>query len=141
VNKPHWLEVGTRGVGLYIRIYDKEAESKGDPAYDGVWRVEAEIAKDKANEAFHWLISRRFAVVAIRECGTAHLAQRGIRLAGERYSKWYIVPMDARPDTDTERTLGWLRKLVRPAIARLLKHTDRSVIIDALGLWPSETED
>lgn len=137
--KPHWLEIGIRGTGIYIRIYDKEAEQAKDPAYEGVWRIEVEIAKERANDAFHWLISSGGTGRAIQDIGLAHFAERGIRLAGVRPDKWFTIRQPPRPDTDTERTLGWLRKLVRPAVLRLLQHTERDVIIDALGLWDSET--
>lgn len=133
--RPHWLEIGRRGAGLYIRLYDKFEESGRDPAYDGVWRLEAELSKEHANEAFHWIVSSGGAVRAVSDVGLAYFAKRGLRLAGVRPAQWFTVPLPARRDSDAERTLAWLRKLVRPAVAKLLTQVSRDEIIQALELF------
>lgn len=133
--RPHWLEVGRRGAGIYLRIYDKWEESGRDPAYEGVWRLEAEIAKEHANEAFHWLVSRGGTGRAVADVGLAYFARRGIRLAGTRPSEWFDILVPSRPDDDASRTLAWLHKLVRPAVRKLLTYVDKADIMEALELF------
>lgn len=132
---PHWFEAGSRDSDIYLRVYDKEAESKADPAYEGVWRCEVEVKKEPANEIFHSIRRRGDDANAARDWSLALLAKRGIRLAGVRPGEWYIVPISPRPDRDVDRTLGWLSKVVRPAIKKLLREVPVRDIIDALELW------
>lgn len=133
-NKPHWLEIGRRGAGIYIRIYDKWEESGRDPAYEGVWRIEVELSKEHANEALHWIVSNGGTLRAVADVGLAYFARRGLRLAGTRPANWFTIPLSPRPNSDAERTLGWLRKLVRPAVAKLLTEVSRDDILQALEL-------
>lgn len=132
---PHWFEAGSRDSDLYLRVYDKEAESDQDPAYEGVWRIEMEVKKEPANEIFHAIRRRGNDAQSVRDWALALFAKRGIRLAGVRPGEWYIVPVSPRPDRDVDRTLGWLRKVVRPAIAKLLTEIPIGDIMDALELY------
>lgn len=138
--RPHWLQIGCRGAGIYLRIYDKWEESGRDPAYEGVWRVEAELAKECANEAFHWIVSRRGTVNAVRDVGLAMFARRGIRLAGVRPAEWFTVEQLPRRNSDVDRRMAWLRKLVRPAIRKLLTEVSQTEIMDALELFQKDYE-
>lgn len=131
---PHGLEIGKRGIRLFVRIYDKWEQSKHDPCYEGVWRYEIELAKDAANEAFHTIRRSGRRRDVERAYLFAGLAERGIVLAGMVDDERVTIHHAPRPDADNDRTMGWLAKLVRPAIERLLTDVSRETILNVLGL-------
>ena len=135
---PHGLEIGKRGVRLFVRVYDKWQQSKYDPHYEGVWRYEIELAKDSANEAFHAIRCSGRRRELERAYALAGLAERGLVLAGLVDDERVTIHSSPRPDADNDRTMGWLAKLVRPAIERLLTDVSRETIMNVLGLNDGE---
>lgn len=131
---PHGLEIGKRGVRLFVRVYDKWLQSKRDPHYEGVWRYEIELAKEAANEAFHAIRGGGRRRELERAYCIAGLAERGIVLAGVQHDERIVICSEPRRDTDDDRTMAWLAKLVRPAVERLLHGRSRDDILDVLGL-------
>lgn len=140
--KPHWWEAGRRGGECYLKIYDKWEEQGRDPAYDGVWRIEAELQEEGANEVFHAQLLRRGGVDAIRDCGLAAFARRGIRLAGVRPGEWIDIPRSPKASDDVSVRMAWLGKVVRSSIGKLKGQVDLYAIIDILGLteWTWEND-
>ena len=132
--KPHWWEYGARGGALYIRVYDKWEEQRRDPAYDGVWRVEAELQEEYANEVFHAHILRRGGVQPIVDSGLAAFARAGIRMAGIRPGEWVDLVRDPRSSDDVSKTMGWYRRVVASSVSKLKGQVDRDAILEALGL-------
>lgn len=140
--KPHWWEYGARGGALYLRIYDKWEEQHRDPAYDGVWRIEAELQEAYANEVFHAHVLRRGGMQPIIDCGLAAFAKAGIRLAGIRPGQWIDLVRDPRATDDVSKTMGWYRRVVASSVGKLKGQVDRDAILEALGLaewqWQSD---
>lgn len=129
----HSVQLGRRGKRLFIRVYDKEAQSR-EERYKGCWRFECELAKEEANVVFHWLDRRGWRDHDVRLRALAYLSDRGIAfdggLPGQRQ-----VPCSGTPDRDPlEKRLDWLVRCVRPAVRDMLQHVDTGTILLALGL-------
>jgi len=112
--------LGARTSDLFVRIYDKMRESKGQQDFTNCLRYEVELKGQDAVAAWapenrtppgrHWLAS--FVL--------ARLAERGVTL---EIPDHLVVPTAARPPVrraSRESRLAWLENQVRPSIDRLV---------------------
>ena len=111
--------IGSRASDSSIRIYDKWRERGQDEDYKYAWRFEIE-AKDReacalwpepgapAPSSAYWA-----------EIVKARLAGRGVVLPGLRDVLRVPSPRIAKEASSVERTIGWLRNQVAPAVERL----------------------
>lgn len=128
------LYIGRRTSPVFIRVYDKEAESGGDTGYKGCWRLEIELKEDAANETFHGLRAIDFAEDGIAASVLAYGAERGLCFADMRYDEWDPYAAGAGLVTDVARKLNWLGTTVAPSVRFLLRNSNVADIIAALGL-------
>ena len=128
------LYIGRRTSPVFIRLYDKEAESGGAQEYMGAWRLEVELKEDAANETFHALRSVDFAEDSLTACCLAYGAERGLCFSNWQYDRWDAYAAGAGLVTDVARKLNWLGTTVAPSIRFLLRNSTPDAIIGALGL-------
>lgn len=128
------LYIGKRGSPLFVRLYDKQAESGNAAEYQGCWRLEVELQQEAANDTFHSLRSVEFAEDSCTAACLAYSAERGIRFLGWEYCRWDATRAGPEVATDVARKINWLSTGVRPAIRFLLRNCDVRTIIAALGL-------
>jgi len=130
----HTLYIGERESPLFVRLYDKQAESGGAPEYQGCWRLEVELKKEAGNETFHNLRSVDFGEDSLTACCLAYCSERGVLFPGWEYGRWDAYAAGAGMVTDVARKLNWLATAVAPAIRFLLRNCDTARIIRVLGL-------
>jgi hypothetical protein len=128
------LYIGARTSPAFIRIYDKEAESGGDAAYKGCWRVEVELKEDAANETFHALRAGDFNEDALTACVLTYCEARGVRFPDWSYDRWDAYAAGAGLVTDVARKLNWLSTTVAPSVRFLLRNCRTADIVSVLGL-------
>lgn len=131
------LYIGRRGKSIFLRVYDKQEESSEDEYYRGSWRVEAELAKDTANDTFHAIRRTGFELGALRRMAAAAYAYRGLRFAGWEDLGPFAVPPGTAALTDAGRKLAWLDRTVAPSVRWLVDEVGLNSVLEALGLRQS----
>ncbi len=126
--------VGTRTSEQFARIYNKDAES-GDKAYERVWRYEVQLKNKYAVKTAEQFASGTYpkvnhALVFVKQW----LRHRGVSTPWKADAELLPLPTGAKPNTQIEAKLDWLRTQVRPALRVLLKYGLRDAILEALGL-------
>lgn len=126
--------VGTRTSEQFARIYNKEAES-GKAEYERVWRYEVQLKNKLATKLAEQIASKTYptvnhAAVFVKQW----LAHRGVQTPWKADAELLPLPKQAKPNTQVEAKLEWLRTQVRPTLRGLLKYGLRDAILEALGL-------
>lgn len=130
--------LGSRQSAMYIRVYDKHAES-GKDEYKGVWRIEAEFHDEAANDIFHRLRVQPDLDGAASGVLAANIARRGLFVPITRDDKWRPQDFYREGVTDNNKSLEWLKTQVAPTIRRLLREGLEDDILFALGLQKRST--
>lgn len=125
------LRLGKRTSDRFMRMYNKAAES-GEARYYGAHRYEVETKGGQATT-----VARALRVESARPafCASfvhAHCTDRGIVpvfLASERVN---LLP-GFRRRSDTDASLDWLTRAVRPTVSRVLAQGRTNDLLSALG--------
>lgn len=133
------LYVGSRQSDVYVRIYNKEAESKR-PEYVGAIRYEVELKNLVANKVGGLLGEMLKSLYASNEQITGiimttvleQLAKRGIEtgLSSDEAPISLVVP---KKQTDVDAKLAWLAKSVAPTIKWLRERGWEGHVLHVLG--------
>ncbi len=136
--------VGKRSSDMFLRIYNKEAESADDAdlaaRYERCWRYELEVKGGTARKLAAALVEtegdQRAADVQamLHEYVSRHGMEPAFPHSGGR-----ALVKGFRRRSDRESKLAWLDKSVRPAVAWLASTGDPSDIYKALGLNESRS--
>lgn len=113
------LAVGSRASEVYIRLYDKFAESKHSDDWAYAWRWEVEL---KGTTAQHVYTNYRSGIDNATGCAAivaSMCKSRGLPCIGLDYALASQVTSPTRAATDYEEKLAWLRKQVAPTLQRL----------------------
>lgn len=131
------LYIGSRKSDVFIRIYDKCAESKG--IYKpGAWRYELEFKRQPARDLAHSLAATTAPRTVISQLIYDRLTHRGVRPAWERPSGSLRVKQ-TRVRSSDETRLEWMADTVAPAVRSLLRRVPKDDVYRALGLLPDGT--
>ena len=128
------LMIGSRESPVYIRIYNKEAQSNGEERYKGCTRYEVEYKGEVAKEILHRGGIRRGGASGIADEVVGLLHRRGVDISGYVSSNGHSARPAPRISTTDERKLEWLRTQVQPTVKGLLTRHDVGLILRALGL-------
>lgn len=113
------LQLGSRSSEVYVRLYDKFAESNYDQQWAYAWRWEVELKGKTAGDVYanyHDQLNNPAACGAI----IASLCRgRGLPCFGTDYALTGEVRSSVREATDYEEKLKWLRRQVAPTLQRL----------------------
>jgi hypothetical protein len=126
--------IGSRTSEVYVRIYDKGAES-GDEDYEGAVRFEAEYKGKAATR----ILNDTEGVLPCAEWWYSVVARtllrRGISLPAVSELAYIPTPDDEPAVSDEARRLAWLAGSVAGVVAKLIAGgVDRGLIVDTLGL-------
>lgn len=133
--------VGKRSSDRFLRVYNKEAESKdgGDPAaivrYPNCWRYELELKGLAARPAALAAVGATDRPAFVQQYVHDYVSDHGIRAAFLPGGDRVLLP-GFRRRSDYGTRLAWVRRSVNPALKQMLEEGDRAEILDALGLGP-----
>lgn len=124
--------LGKRSADRYLRLYDKQAESK-DPHYLGCWRYEVESKGT---------VAASLALACPRGTDRSAFCQGYVHDAfnSRRVTPWFgpsdepVLVRGFRRRADADRSLAWLQRSVRPTLERLGAGGFVREMYDALGL-------
>lgn len=133
--------IGSRRSQVYVRIYNKEAESGNDEAYKGCVRYEIEFKGGAAVEAWRLLVDARDQSREAMEMVIAKMRHYGAEpFEGYTVRKGYNVVSAVRP-TDLETQLLWLERSVRPLVKKLIDKGYGSDVYYALGIASADEDE
>lgn len=129
------LYLGRRSSDWFCRVYRKDRE---DPSYDRPsWRFELELKRKPAIDCLRYLAPVRTEAQSILATLGDYLRRRGIDCPWR--SDGAALALRQPPTrTDTTRRLDWFRVQVAPAVAEVLQHVPREVVLEALGLQSNQ---
>lgn len=137
--------VGDRSSDWFLRIYNKEAESRADldqaRHYERCWRYELEVKGGTANAlAGHLLANGPDARAGdVQSMVWEYVHRHGIEPTFDRSTGAKLIP-GFRRRSDRDSKLAWLAKSVKPACDWLAETGDSRDVYEALGLpWASDT--
>lgn len=123
--------IGKRASDVYVRIYDKEAESQLDHYKDCV-RYEVELKNERAFLTCRSLASSPTPEAAVLAIVWTYIRDRGIR------PPWHIKDRASNrcsySSSNAQKRLQWLERSVRPAVRDLIESGMMVQALDALGL-------
>jgi hypothetical protein len=111
--------IGSRSSSLFIRVYDKQKESKGKPDFVGAVRYEAEYHEEEAVQVW-----AKLGTSGGNPSACAALVRGALHSRGVLLPEWVQVPAMCREVprsevTSTAQSVEWLRRSVRPTLRRL----------------------
>lgn len=125
---------GGRTSPLYVRCYNKEAQSGGTEEYRGCLRLEAECKGEIAEHVFDELVGQAWHGEVVGELLHSALGHRGIDDLGTafdlRQSIWHFPHVP----TSVDRKLQWLENMVRGTVKQLMVDGYTEAVYTALGL-------
>lgn len=126
------LYIGRRVSDVYIRVYNKEAES-GDERYRNAWRYEVEYKGDAAD-----LVALALAGASSRDNFIfaqvyGECCRRGIDAPFLPCGS-YVRVTQPTSRTDAQHRLGWLYSQVRPTVQELVAQGFRQEVLGALDM-------
>lgn len=113
------LSVGSRESAVYGRVYDKYRESGNSTENEFAWRWEVELKKEACKDVlvnYRDSLGRDSAVASIV---SGLFADRGVVCPGLYIPLRGIAKVPARPETDYESKIAWLRRTVAPTVMKL----------------------
>jgi len=112
--------LGSRNSEMFVRVYDKGAESEGEAGYEGSVRYEAELSGGTAQEAFTALARVGADENACADRVQSYLLARGVSLPVWVSRETLQRRIVAKEASNADATLAWLASAVRPSIRRLI---------------------
>ncbi len=133
------LYIGRRTSPVFLRVYDKWRET-GYTWPPNTWRYEAELKGTAARNAVAQLCEHGWSRSSIQTLAWHAFSRAGLNpiWTPSEDIDWRPYP---RPVPDAERTLGWLRTTVAPAIDHLQSHYPLDAILEALGVAVGDVDD
>jgi Replication initiation factor len=128
------LYIGSRKSVEFVRIYNKEKESRGEDEYRGCTRYEVEYHDESARALVYRSGARRGGSGWLLGEVSSILHRRGVGVLASLLASEPINPPHRRVATSDERKIDWLRTQVAPTVRSLLTRHDAAVILTALGL-------
>lgn len=125
--------VGSRQSAVYLRIYNKHAETKDD-RFKGCVRFEVELKDYAAKSAIESIVSSGLVSQRILSGVSAMVRDRGGLLPLEKNLRGFAVATPPKMASDCDRRLAWLRAQVRPSVKMLLDHGLEKELLESLGL-------
>jgi hypothetical protein len=117
-DKCQTVYVGSRKSDIFVRLYDKHAESK-DEEWAGCVRMEVEF-KGKASQALWAHVAEKGeGTMYLLQCLLAVLAKKGIDVSKVDLDRQDIV-MPPPEKNRIEATIGWLASQVAPSVQRVV---------------------
>jgi len=128
---PQTLYVGSRQSDVFIRIYDKYAESR-DERYRGCVRFEIEFKGKRGLLVARAMLAHTEDFAFASACLPGYLLAAGI---SSEFDSACLTPSEVRRrKSDRARVLSWLRKGVKPSVLALIRQGNPAEVVDALGL-------
>lgn len=132
------LTIGSRSSDAYLRVYDKERESKREE-YRDCWRYELELKRKLANGAAANLYNSEEPCTDV--CST--VSMWGLMRAcvvpwGSEVQELSLIPVVR--SGGAEDTVRWLRMCVRASVQRAVASGKRFEVLSALGLYDEPEE-
>lgn len=127
--------IGSKKSLVYIRIYDKGAESR-NPDLDGFVRYEVEYHNEASKAVAKGLMQQNGRMVGRRVVDTVayELSKRRVEVPFAYDGGQEVVIVTEKKETDAERKLQWLRAQVRPTVEWLASIGMLSEVIESLGM-------
>ena len=121
-HKAQTVYIGSRASDIFLRVYDKYAES-GREEYRGCVRFELEL-KGRASKAY-WeqVVLQKMTIAQSLEMVVTMFRERGAPVPNEDIQDMDIH-LPPRQPTRTQTTLDWLNRQVAPTVKRLTKEYD-----------------
>lgn len=129
---------GSRTSRYYGRIYDKSAESNGEPGL--IWRYEVEVKKPASKLVYDQLLDSQAPKDLIREHVFQFFAKRGIAPLFDATDTERAIQIP-RNLTSDDKVLQWMNRQVSPAVRRLIESGREDDVYKALGLSKSTIDD
>ena len=131
------LYLGSRQSAVYMRIYDKGAES-GDDYYAGCVRIEAELKKGASAFMAAYLLRSpdREQAVCVRLSQLLAGSGGGSQLLNDTRYQLILTDLQRSPRclSDIATSLSWLTTQVSPTVKRLIDAGEKEKVLEALGL-------
>lgn len=128
------LYVGSRSSESFLRLYNKERESK-DAYYKEAWRYEVETHNTLATTTAQYLLAYKGEIEeAIVASVKGYARERGIYVHWEANDSLSIIRPMPKEETDDIRSLRWLEAQVRPTVQRLIRAGFAADVAAALGV-------
>jgi hypothetical protein len=132
------LTINSRRSDVYMRIYDKAAESKLGPPLS-LWRLEAELKRKAAKRWAEVLVSCQRPDLCATNCIRAVTHSKGL-------DPLWICPSNliawertvTKPSRDV---LAWLNSSVRITVQKAINKYGRQMVLEALGLDQKQPEE
>lgn len=127
------LYLGSRSSQVFGRVYDKWRASR-EEFYRHSWRWELQIKDRTADKVYRAIDGEEDRPAAIGSSVAAWFQARGVDCPAADPGGTVVSIRAPCERSDMNKRLDWLRRQVRPVIARLLKEGHEDAILDALGL-------
>lgn len=127
------LYVGSRKSSVFLRVYDKGAQSGAESGYGGSWRYEAETKGCAAEDAWTRIVNARSPEGEIFAIVSAEMERKCVPFPCRLFCGDLLRATGDRGSDDVRR-LAWLVKQVKPTVKRLVGVFGREVVLAALGL-------
>jgi DNA relaxase NicK len=128
---PETIYCGSRQSDIFIRIYDKYAES-GRPEWLDCLRFEIEFKGKRGLLVARQMLAHTDDFVTASRILPPYLLRRGISL---EFNSDTLTPTEVPGrDSDRTRALGWLRSQVKPTVLALMRQGNPQEVVEALGL-------
>lgn len=129
--------IGSRTSDRFIRIYDKDRESKGDFQYENALRYEVEFKGDLAGQVWEAYGGSRVAPEAYAGLVADELRRASVYVKGLYTLRGARSPQSSKGAPSIDSRLAWLDRSVAPAVEGLLASGyRRDYLIELLGLGP-----
>lgn len=125
--------IGSRTSPMFIRIYDKSAQSPNSGYPPNSWRFEVELKQELAGRFFQGYLEATNERNYMLGVLTTAAARRGLLIVWP-YTFVEIDFAAPRTKTDDEKKLDWLRSHVRSTVSLLIYRGLEYEVIRALGL-------
>jgi hypothetical protein len=124
--------IGSRLSSWYGRVYNKGVKDKS-PEYRDCWRYEVELKKPYALHAARWVSGQDSEAASVRALVSHGYRARGVDPCFDAGAVAVDLAFSDPPSTD-ERRLNYLRKCIRPMVAKMLQRHTREELRRTLGL-------
>lgn len=134
------LYVGKRSSTSFLRLYDKNAQSK-DERYTNAWRYEVQVQSAPANKLAEALTRAKGSLEgAIAATVHEYCTERGISPVYSKGMAAIVVASQEVGQTDVVRMLLWLQKQVKPTVDRLKRMGYTADVAEIFGLKEEPAE-
>jgi hypothetical protein len=130
-NTGQTLYVNRRTAPVFLRLYDKSADSETD-SLGQIWRLEVEYKSKAAPIALEEIAASQDQKLTCGALAIGEFRKRGIEFVNLGQAESFTVEVGKRKSTNETR-LAWLSRSVRPVIAKLVENDLELEALVALG--------